>query len=86
MLRDGFALIVQGLTAAISYADRIFSAMGDATSAIIAGFAIYTSYRFFLAPILGGSAGSDRAAKRYNKNNQRSKSVDGDATDWIGEI
>lgn len=70
MLSDGFALIVQGLSAAINYADRIFSAMGDATSAIIAGFGIYLSYRFFLAPILGGFAGSDRAGAKKTRSEE----------------
>lgn len=86
MLSDAFSLLTRSLTCAIDTVDRLFNGMGNAHGVILAVFVIYSSYRFFLRPIVGG-AGSDRASKgRYGANNSKSRSTAGDATDWIGEI
>lgn len=63
MLGDAFNMIIQSLTFAIAQTDRLLSGIGDGASAVLAVFVIYTSYRFFLKPLLGG-AGSDRARTR----------------------
>lgn len=63
MIGEAFDLIVTSITNAIAKTDLIFSSMGDTASAILAVFVIYTSYRFFLKPLLGG-AGSDYARKK----------------------
>lgn len=68
MLGDAFLLLNSALNYAADTADRIFTAVGNAQGAILAMFVVYTSYRFFLKPILGG-AGSDRVG-RNNHNNR----------------
>lgn len=86
MLSDAFALLTRSLTFAIETTDRIFNGIGNGAAVVLAVFVIYSSYRFFLRPLVGG-AGSDRVSKgRYGANNSKSRSTAGDATDWIGEI
>lgn len=62
MLSSAFSLLSESIYNASDVAGRIFTAVGNAQGAILAVFVIYTSYRFFLKPILGG-AGSDRVSK-----------------------
>lgn len=59
MLTDTMVLLSNAMTFAIQTADRVFGSMGDVVAAVLAVFVIYSSYRFFLRPIVGG-AGSDR--------------------------
>lgn len=66
MLTNAFALLTRSLAFAIEQTDRLFSSMGNAAGAVLAVFVIYSSYRFFLKPLVGG-AGSDKARPRRSK-------------------
>lgn len=69
MLTDAFALLTRSLSFAIQQTDRLFSSMGNAAGAVLAVFVIYSSYRFFLRPIVGG-AGSDRARRNKGRDEE----------------
>lgn len=69
MLTDSFALLTRSLSFAIQQTDRLFSSMGNAAGAVLAVFVIYSSYRFFLRPIVGG-VGSDRARRNKGRDEE----------------
>lgn len=65
MINEILAMIATALNYAIYETDRLLDAMG-AMGVVLTAFMIYSSYRFFLKPLVGG-AGSDKAKPRQNK-------------------
>lgn len=65
MANEIMVLITRSLTYAVSETERLLDRLGM-MGVVLTAFMIYSSYRFFLKPLVG-SAGSDKARPKKNK-------------------
>lgn len=78
MMVDSIILwLKDSLACALNIFDKFITSDNNVLIIFISFFVIYSVYRFLLAPLLGGGAGSDKVKKKANNKSSGGSKTDG---------